>query len=254
LARKRRRGRREGGPADVAPEADDPEPPEVAPARRVAERRAALVGEFLRYCVISGLLLAFAPGLGAIVAIFWGIGLARRAYAEFAVPALERRWTERELERRAHGGERRLGRGGAGAEAPPRTALQLGALVEAALASRSERLSARGVALRHEGACEAPVKGDAELLARAVDALLDAAEEDLGARGDPRRLDVELGCSLDGSEAWLRLRSRGGGAGAEPSALGGARRVAEAHGGRLEVNASAAGGLEQVLTLPTAEG
>jgi hypothetical protein len=253
MAKKRRRDRRLEGPVDGAPGPDEAEDP-LAAARRLAERRTKLLGELLRYCVISGLLLVFAPGLGAIVAFFWGIGLVRRLWADVVAPKLEGRLTERALEESARDW-RGLGRGDlARAEVPRRVAIELGRLADAALASRAERLSAGGVALRREGACEAPVKGDAELLARAVDALLDAAEEDLGARRDPRRLDVELGESLDGSEAWLRLRSQGGGGGADPSALAGARRVAEAHGGRLEVHASAAGGLEQVLTLPTAGG
>jgi hypothetical protein len=243
---KRRRERRRAPPGGAL---DAPFDADVAEARRIAERRVALLGELARYAVTSGLLLFFLPGVGALVALFWGISLARRYYAEVAAPRLRRRWIEREL-----AGGRTPARGAAeGARAPTLAALPFAECVEAALAARAARLAGGGVELRREGTTGVRVQGDAELLGRALAALLDAALAALSARPGPRRLDVELGESLDGSEAWLRLRARAGGGGERGAApaLPGVEEIAEVQGGRLESHA-AADGLEWVLALRVA--
>ncbi len=264
MAKKKRRNRRLEGRVDGAPDPDGAQDAALATARGLAERRTKLLGELIRYAVISGLLLVFAPGLGAIVAFFWGIGLARRVWVEIVAPSLERRWTDRALEESSRDW-RSLGRGDrARAEAPSPVPLRPGELVEGALRPRAERLAQGGVALRREGTCEALVKGDAELLARAVGALFDAALEDAEARSAPRQLAVELGESLAGSEVFLRLRSHPAGAADGPASavrgnavrgngkdLGAVRRIVEAHGGRLEAAATDTG-LELLLTLPSA--
>jgi signal transduction histidine kinase len=110
--RRRRRGREtsesEAGAGGAAP--DDPV---LAEARRRADRKVHLLGEFLRYVVISGLLLAFIFPVGVIVAFFWGIDLAKKYFSVVAAPRLRRRWVEREvdreLERKLPGERRTLG-------------------------------------------------------------------------------------------------------------------------------------------------
>jgi hypothetical protein len=226
-------------------------------ARQLAEHQTRLVGELARYAVICGLLLVFAPGLGAVVAFFWGIGLARRLWAAFAVPRLRERLEDRALEASAR--DWRSLEPGERSAPGPRVALRPGELVDGALASRAERIARGGVELHREGACAALVKGDAERLARALGALVDAALDDAEARPAPRRLAVEIGESLAGSEVFLRLASPAAGGSAAPSgagapdgaALAAVRGVAEAHGGALEATATDAG-LELLLTLPSA--
>jgi signal transduction histidine kinase len=71
----------------------------LATARRRAEQKVNLLGEFFRYCLISVLLLVFIPPVGAAVAFFWGIGLAKKYFAIEAAPRLRRRWIEGEVRR-----------------------------------------------------------------------------------------------------------------------------------------------------------
>src|SRR4029453_13498350 len=160
MAKKRSRERRPRGDLDGGLEPADGERPELAAARRGAERRRALAGEFLRYCVVSGLLLVFAPGLGAIVAFFWGLGLARRGYAEIVAPELERRWTDRELERSGRDWRELDAWSARHEQESLQVGLRLGDLVETALAPRAESLAGNGVALVREDGAEASVKGD----------------------------------------------------------------------------------------------
>jgi signal transduction histidine kinase len=100
---------------------------------------------------------------------------------------------------------------------------------------------------------EGAMRGDADLLARALGELLDRALERPAPAGGAPRLLAECGENLAGTEVWVRVRT-GEDEGletADPEALGLglARRVAEAHGGRLEAH-EAAGGCELLLTLP----
>jgi signal transduction histidine kinase len=89
------------------------EAPALAAARRRAEHKVDLLGELLRYCVISGLLLVFIPPAGIAVAFFWGIGLAKKYFSLVAAPRLRRRFidgeVERELQRKLSGERRALG-------------------------------------------------------------------------------------------------------------------------------------------------
>ena len=108
------RGSRRSAASDAAeaeaPELAGPDDVALAEARRRAEHKVRLFGEFLRYCVISGLLLVFVPPAGAAVAFFWGIGLAKKYFSLVAAPRLRRRWIEREVDRELEqklSGERR---------------------------------------------------------------------------------------------------------------------------------------------------
>jgi signal transduction histidine kinase len=111
--RRRRRGRGAGGAeAGAAGSSGTAAADDVAfaEARRRADRKVNLLGEFLRYAVISGLLLVFIPWVGAIVAFFWGIDLAKKYFSVAAAPRLRRRWIEREVNREIEqklSGERR---------------------------------------------------------------------------------------------------------------------------------------------------
>ena len=116
--RRSRRGHRSHGRRSGGSDAAEAEAPELAgaddvalaEARRRADRKLHLLGEFLRYAVISGLLLVFIPWVGVIVAFFWGIDLAKKSFSVFAAPRLRRRWIEREVDRELEqklSGERR---------------------------------------------------------------------------------------------------------------------------------------------------
>jgi signal transduction histidine kinase len=109
-----RRRKQEGAGIAEAPEVGGAvEEAAFAAARRRAEHKVDLLGEFLRYCVIAGLLLVFIPPAGVAVAFFWGIGLAKKYFALVAAPRLRRRWidgeVERELQSKLSGERRALG-------------------------------------------------------------------------------------------------------------------------------------------------
>jgi signal transduction histidine kinase len=264
-SRRRRRGeaRRRDADADVERAGREAAAPDGArrDARRRAERKVALVGELLRFALVCGLLLVFVPPVGVVVAFFWGLGLAKRTWAELAAPALRERWTEGAPARDA-GGRAAAGDGPAAAR-PALRDVPLADLVEAALAARSARVDAPGVELRRAIDAPGAVRADPELLGRAVGALLDRALAALAEGGAPARLDVAAGENLAGTQAWLRILARAeplpgarrGAAGAELERdLAPARRIVEAHAGTLEAHAAPGAGLELLVTLPKGAG
>jgi signal transduction histidine kinase len=100
--RRRRRGCDAGEPeagGDGAARRAAPDDLAFAEARRRADRKVHLLGEFLRFAIVTGLLLVFIPWVGAIVAFFWGIDLAKKYFSVVAAPRLRRRWIEREVDR-----------------------------------------------------------------------------------------------------------------------------------------------------------
>jgi signal transduction histidine kinase len=131
-------------------------------------------------------------------------------------------------------------------------------LLAAAVAARAERAAQLGVRVHPQSDAEGAMRGDADLLARALGELLDRALDRPAPAGGERRLDAECGENLAGTEVWVRVRSDGAAAGGAPEleaddpdrlGLGLARRIAEAHGGRLEAHA-AGPRCELLLTLP----
>jgi hypothetical protein len=236
-------------------------------ARSVAERKARLFGELLRYGAVCGLLLVFVRGIGAVVAFFWGIGLARRAWALVIEPALHERIAERELERAL----RREGRTRGEVEEEderegrpdPRrrrrlAELRVSRLLDDALAERAWRIERAGAEVRREADVEGATFGDPELLAHALGDLVDGALDAIEGGQGRARLELLVGENLAGSEVFARIRGRGGASGREPIrperlGLAAPRRIAKAHGGALEASALPGGGLELLLTLPKRE-
>jgi signal transduction histidine kinase len=238
--RKRRRRRREaedGAPRErrrsTAPAPPAPRPPPV--------------GEWIRYAIVCAVLLSVATPLGIAVAFFWGLSLLRRFQESGALG--------------------RLGGAPAGKwlplpGGPPRLApVPLAQILAGESAARAGRFAARGVELSREAGGEADgavVQGDAQALGIAIGDLLDAALAELE-EGEKPRLALELGENLAGSEVWLRLSGTGavsapgrprGPAPLRLPGLGAADRTARACGGRLEVESTAGGGFELLLTLP----
>jgi hypothetical protein len=250
------RGGRRGRAADAAQDAS-PAALRQEAARR-ADQKVKLVGELARFALVCGLLLVFVPPVGVVVGFFWGIGLAKRVYAAWAVPALRSRWTEEALADEVARPEAR------NEPAPPRPVLRdvaVAELLDAALAERSAELATRGIALRRAIDAPGSVRADAQLLGRALAALLDRALAALPPAAGSR-LEVAAGQNLAGSAAWVRISARGpGAAGGERARaddlgreLAPARRIVEAHAGTLEVHASPEAGLELLATLPAGEG
>lgn len=73
-------------------------------AHERAARRTRLADELLRYAVVTTLLIIFVRPIGVIVALVWGLGLARRFYHGRVAPRLHRRFVREEMRRCGHGG------------------------------------------------------------------------------------------------------------------------------------------------------
>lgn len=150
--------------------------------------------------------------------------------------------------------------------------VELGGLVERALAEVRDRADRDGVRLEVAGTKAVRLRGDAELLRRLVVNLLTNALDALAerARGAPA-VELDWGTDLAGREAWLAVRDNGPGfdeaararafdpfftkkRGGTGLGLALAKKTAEGHGGTLEIGGSPAGGAELLLTLPLPTG
>ncbi|MBW2315220.1 MAG: hypothetical protein JRH10_13605, partial [Deltaproteobacteria bacterium] len=257
---------------------------------RRAHRRAAwrmhMNDTLLRYLVVTGLLLLLVRPIGVIVAIFWGLGIARRFLRGQDGLRRQRRAVRREMRRCGHG---RC----AEADAPPRRARpevlaeQMGddpgteravdwarsALDELADAERvprpeavagvnvsdlvedvvevcEDRAARDGITFRLELDAEGEIESDATRL-KAV--LLDLVNESVrglrrGAQG-PARVTVQMGENLAGSEVWVRVRDDRLDAASGARGRYGSRPVPGIAGATLETQASPRNGVEKILTL-----
>jgi signal transduction histidine kinase len=148
--------------------------------------------------------------------------------------------------------------------------LNVGELVDAALATLAERSAALGVTVERDVAGLRPLRGDPEKLRRVLINLVGNALDAFAEAKTPGpRLVLQAGENLAGSEVWLRVRDNGPGMDAERlgriwspfytskatgTGLGLAlcRKVIEAHGGAIEASSTPGSGSEFLITLPRA--
>lgn len=111
----RRRGRRRGrrrprgsssrshaaGP-DLDPELMTAEERALHEARRVADRKAKLTGDALKFSLIAIVLLTFVWPLGVIYLVFWGPRHLRELYSLVVEPRLRERFLREEVEKQVH--------------------------------------------------------------------------------------------------------------------------------------------------------
>ena len=165
-----------------------------------------------------------------------------------------------------------LARADAGHLVVQQNAVYLEDVVDGAVRSVRHLADARGVSVQLGALVEAPLRGDADLLGRIVLNLLDNAIKHVPAAGivtvtmERRHNDVTVSVVDTGpgipaeavgrlferffrAEA-SRLRTDDGATGGAGLGLAIARRIAEAHGGRLDLVASRPGHTEFRLTLP----
>jgi len=148
--------------------------------------------------------------------------------------------------------------------------VRLASLVESALASCDARIAGQGVRLVREIGSDALLRADAEKLRSVLINLVNNALDAL-AESQPAEpiLEVQAGENLAGTECWIRVRDNGSGIEAEAlpkiwspfftsksagTGLGLAisRKVAEAHGGSIEVASRPGEGAEFTVTIPKA--
>jgi len=148
--------------------------------------------------------------------------------------------------------------------------LEIGPVIDAALATLAERSAALGVAIERDVAGVRPLRGDPEKLRRVLINLIGNALDAFAEAKTPApRLVLQAGENLAGNEVWLRVRDNGPGMDAERlgriwspfytskatgTGLGLAlcRKVIEAHGGAIEASSTPGSGTEFLITLPRA--
>lgn len=262
--------------------------------RRAAHRRATwrtrLADELVRYAVVTTLLFLLARPLGVIVALVWGLGIARRFFRGEVEPRLQRRFVREELRRCRHADCAASARDG---RARPRSAPELLAeemgddprsgavdwartaldelsegegrpvpgdarvrvsvsdLLEEVVDVAEERAERHGIHFRLEVDAEGEIDADA---ARLKSVLLEIVSESVRAlrKGarGPARVQVEMGENLAGSEVWVRIRDDRQDAAAGARGVYGSRPVPGLPGATLETQASPRNGVERILTLP----
>ncbi len=149
-----------------------------------------------------------------------------------------------------------------------REEVRMADIVDSALESFRDRFERADIQLERRLDCEGPLRGDPEQLRRvvinlvgnAVDALDDSDSVD-------KRIDVEMGENLAGSEIWLRIKDNGPGVDQElvskmfspfytskvnGTGLGLAicKKLVDAHGGSIEITSDRGEGAEFLLTFP----
>jgi len=109
--RGRRRGRRrhrgsrsrEPGPGPgLDPELMTAEERALHDARRVADRKAKLTGDALKFSLIAIVLLTFVWPLGVVYLVFWGPRHLRELYSLVVEPRLRERFLREEVEKQVH--------------------------------------------------------------------------------------------------------------------------------------------------------
>ena len=141
-------------------------------------------------------------------------------------------------------------------------------VVESALETFRERAAREGVELVRSFDGEGPVRGDPEQLRRIAINLVGNAMDALAeSRTGAPRIEVALGEDLAGTKVWMRVRDNGHGIDAEVAArlfdpfvtakpggtglgLSITRKLAELHGGEVELEERSGSGTGFVVTLP----
>ena len=102
----RRGRRRDAEPRDFETEVDlelmTPEERSLHDAHVIAERKAKLTGDALKFSLIAILLLTFVWPLGIVVLIFWGPRYLRQLYSLVVEPKLRERFLREEVEKQVH--------------------------------------------------------------------------------------------------------------------------------------------------------
>ncbi len=148
------------------------------------------------------------------------------------------------------------------------TQVRLESLIDSALESCRERITAQRVRLVREAGTGAVLRGDPEQLRRVLINLVNNALDALadGRRADPT-VGVSAGENLAGTECWVRVRDNGPGIDADALAriwspfytskesgtglgLAIAKKVVDAHGGSIEVTSQPGAGAEFTITIP----
>ncbi|HKJ25974.1 MAG TPA: hypothetical protein VKB65_14200 [Myxococcota bacterium] len=256
-------------------------------AHRRAAWRTRMADELLRYLVVTALLLLLVRPIGVIVALVWGLGIARRYYRGRVGPRLHRRFVRDELRRCGHAACADDLRGRPHRARPEALAEEMGddpaagpavdwarsALAEladteeaprpadAALVNVSELVEdvvevceARAARDGIEFRLELDAEGEAEADRHRLEAvLLDLVNESVrglrrGARG-PARVTVQMGEDLAGSEVWVRVRDDRRDPADGARGTWGSRPVPGLPGAMLETQASPRNGVEKILTL-----
>jgi len=152
-----------------------------------------------------------------------------------------------------------------------RVEVRMSEILESALETFRERAQREGITIESQFDCAGTLLGDADQLRRvvinlvgnAVDSLLDAGIDD-------PRVEVSLGENLAGTEVWVRIADNGVGIDAElyekifnpfytskehGTGLGLpiTKKLVEAHGGEIEVDATPSGGAVFLLTFPKSQ-
>jgi signal transduction histidine kinase len=151
-----------------------------------------------------------------------------------------------------------------------RVEVRMSEVLDSALETFRERAQREGILIERQFDCDGTLLGDAEQLRRvvinlvgnAVDSLLDAGIES-------PRIRISMGENLAGNEVWVRIVDNGMGIDEElyekifnpfytskdhGTGLGLpiTKKLVEAHGGEIEVDAASEGGAEFLLTFPKA--
>jgi signal transduction histidine kinase len=141
-------------------------------------------------------------------------------------------------------------------------------VIEAALDTFQDRITALGVEIRKELDGRGAMRGDPEKLRRVIINLFGNALDALEQAGTPSpRVEIQAGENLAGTEVWVRIRDNGPGMEAEKvekifkpfytsksngTGLGLAitKKLVDAHGGSIEAVSHPGHGAEFVLTFP----
>ncbi len=146
--------------------------------------------------------------------------------------------------------------------------IRMGEVVDGALESLRERVSAVGVRVVKEVDGDGEMEGDPEKLRRILINLIGNAIDLLDESGFPDpEVRIQVGVSLSGGEVWIRVRDNG--PGMDPESLekifrpfyskkvGGTglglaicKKLVDAHHGTLEVKSELGNGAEFLITLP----
>ncbi|HEY8153320.1 MAG TPA: HAMP domain-containing sensor histidine kinase [Myxococcota bacterium] len=146
--------------------------------------------------------------------------------------------------------------------------LKMADVIDSALETFRERIARGGIELARQQDGDGALRGDAEQLRRVVINLIGNAIDALAEAGTPHpRIEVAMGENLAGTEVWVRVKDNGPGIDRETLekmfspfytskrngtglGLAIARKLIDAHRGRLEAGSQPGSGAEFLVTLP----